>query len=407
MEPVSGPQPPAGRHDVIDALRGFALLGMCMVNLVSLSLYEFLDEAGKGALPTAGFDAFVAEAMTWLVNIKFITLFSLLFGLGFALQLERAQRRGQAGVGRYVRRLLVLLAIGTVHAWWAWWGDILFTYALVGLLMIPFRHASDRMLLVAGIAVALLPPLIAPLVKPLLPAVPAQAQMYAGALQAFASPSWPQAFAFNIQMSNWARVSNWALVCFVLGRFLLGYWAGRRGLLQSPGTHRLLLRRILASALIAWALSTVLGLVQAPLREAWPAIDVEPVKVAIRMLLRVGPLALGIAYAVGFVLLFLRAGWSRRLAVFAPLGRMALSNYLAQSVLGIALFYGVGLDLGCTSGLAGVLLAWIAIIALQLWWSRWWLARFAYGPAEWLWRWATYGQRPRMRLAAEEATAAA
>ncbi|MGJ6011245.1 DUF418 domain-containing protein [Pseudomonas aeruginosa] len=393
MKLDSGPRPPSERHDAIDALRGFALLGVCMVNLVSLSLYEFLDPQQQ---PGHGFDALASEAMDWLVNIKFITLFSLLFGLGFALQLERASARGQDGVRRYVRRLVVLLAIGAAHAWFVWWGDILFTYAIVGLLMIPFRNASDRILLIAGLVVAMLPPLLAPAVRAALPELATQAAMYGRALEAFSSPSWSQAFAFNMEMSGWARISNWALVCFVLGRFLLGYWAGRKGLLQSPDRHLPLLRRILAGALVAWLLSSLLSLVQAPMRAVWPAIDVEPVKMAIRMLLRVGPLALGIAYAVGFVLLFRKPAWSRRLAFLAPLGRMALTNYLTQNLIGIALFYGIGLGLGPAHGMAVVLLAWALVLALQIAWSHWWLERFRYGPVEWLWRWLTYGERPRL-----------
>lgn len=114
MSADSGPSPLSNRHDVIDALRGFALLGVCLVNMVSLSLYEFLDPTLQASLPSSGFDAVVSEAMHWLVNIKFITLFSLLFGLGFALQLERASSCGQDGVGRFARRLLILLGIGAV-----------------------------------------------------------------------------------------------------------------------------------------------------------------------------------------------------------------------------------------------------------------------------------------------------
>jgi len=395
METQSRPHVQGERYDLIDALRGFALLGVCLANLSPLSLYEFLGPEQQAALPTSGFDVIARNVIEELVNIKFITIFSLLFGLGFAVQLERAQARGHGMVPGYVRRLLVLLGIGAIHAWFVWWGDILFTYALVGLLMLPFRHASNR-LLAGGLVMALLPPLIAPAVRPLLPQLASQAQMYDRALEAFSGGSWAHAIEFNMQMSGWARLSNWALVCFVLGRFLLGYWAGRAGLLQEPERHLPLLRRILFGALLAWLAATALAQVQATMLAAWPRIDIQPVKVAIRMLLRIGPLALGIAYAAGFALLYRRPAWEHRLRWLVPLGRMALTNYLAQSLFGIALFYGVGLNLGPRYSMAGILVACVLVLAVQIAWSRWWLHRFQFGPMEWLWRWATYGERPPM-----------
>lgn len=132
------------RHEVIDALRGFALIGVCMVNLASLTLYDFLDASAKKSLPTSGFDAIAVPVVEWLVNVKFITIFSLLFGLGFALQMQRAASNGVAGWWQYLKRMLVLIIIGWIHAWFVWWGDILLTYAVVGLLLLPFRHAWLR-----------------------------------------------------------------------------------------------------------------------------------------------------------------------------------------------------------------------------------------------------------------------
>jgi uncharacterized protein len=395
------------RHEVIDALRGFALTGVCMVNLVSLSLYEFLSSSAGESLASAGFDSIAEQTMAWLVNIKFITIFSLLFGLGFALQMQRAAAREQDGVWRYVRRILVLVAMGSIHAWFVWWGDILLTYAVVGLMMLPFRKVPDRVLLTLGIGIALLPPLISPYVKTLLPELPPQAVMYERSLAAFSSGGWEEAFRANMAMSEWARISNWALVCFVLGRFLLGYWAGRKGLLSAADQHLSLLRRIFVGSLAVGVAATALSYVQAPLRASWPVIDIDPVKVLIRVLLRAGPLAIGIAYATGFTLLFCRPSWGRRLGVFVPLGRMALTNYVTQSLIGITLFYGVGLGIGPGFGMAGVLMAWALIVSLQVWWSRIWLKHFTQGPLEWTWRWLTDGRRPRLRRRAAALESAA
>lgn len=398
--------PTQHRHDAIDALRGFALTGVCLVNLLSLSLYDFLDEDAKRALPSAAFDAVAVTVVDWLVSIKFITLFSLLFGLGFSLQLQRASARGEDGLARYVRRLLVLMAVGAAHAWWLWWGDVLFLYALVGLLMLPLRNLSDRSLLVLGVAVTLLPPLISPYMKPLIAQFPSQPEMYSRALVAFSSPRAGVALDGNIALSTWMRVTNWGLICFVLGRFLLGYWAGRKGLLAAPEQHRELLRKIFIGTLLIGVAATALGSLQAPLRAAWPLLEAGAARTLVRMLVRIGPLALGIAYAAGFALLFCRPAWARRLRVLAPLGRTALSNYLAQTLIGIGVFYGVGAGVGPNHGVAAVLIAAVAVLCLQLWWSHAWLARFHYGPMEWLWRWATYGRRPRLRRRAPAATGA-
>lgn len=395
--PAADPIPVRERHDLIDALRGFALGGVLMVNLASFTLYEFLPEPARAALPTAGFDALALQAMELLVNIKFITLFSLLFGLGFSLQMERAEASG--GLARFVRRLLILLVIGLVHSYFIWWGDILLTYAVVGLLLVCFRHASDRVLLITGLVIALLlPPLLSPWVREVLDGWPKQAQVYAGALRAFSSSSPGAVLHGNIDTANWARVSNWALVCFVLGRFLLGYWAGRRGLFQYPLRHKNLITRLFWGSLLAGVAMTVLQFTQVGLREQYPLLDTEASKFAIRVLLRAGPLALGIAYAAGFAMLFLRPGWRPRLQILAPMGRMALTHYLTQSVLGIALFYGIGLGIGPRWGVAGWWSAWALIFAGQIAISHWWLARFRFGPMEWIWRSLTYGRRQPFRL---------
>lgn len=395
--PVADSASPAKeRHDLIDALRGFALAGVLMVNLASFTLYEFLPDPARAALPSARFDALALQAMELLVNIKFITLFSLLFGLGFSLQMERAQARG--GLARFVRRLLILLMIGALHSWFVWWGDILLTYAVVGLLLVCFRRAPDWLLLAGGLALALaVPPLASPWMREVLAEWPKQTEVYSDALQAFSSTSVSTAFIGNAQMATWARISNWALVCFVLGRFLLGYWAGRRGLFQQPARHRALIGRLFWGSLAIGIAVTVLQFTQAGLREQIAWLDSEPSKFAIRMLLRAGPLALGIAYATGFALLFLQPAWQRPLQLLAPMGRMALTHYLTQSVLGIALFYGIGLGIGPRWGVAGWLLAWAAIFGLQLWASHWWLARFRFGPMEWVWRSLTYGRRQPLR----------
>jgi uncharacterized protein len=322
-------------------------------------------------------------------------LFSLLFGLGFALQLERARARGAGGITRYARRLVVLAAIGAVHGFFVWWGDILLTYAVVGLLMLAFVRLPDRVLVALGIVSAVaLPSLLKPWMHPLLSAMPGPAEVSAASVEAFRSASWTRTLRANLMFSGWERVSSLALVSFVLGRFLLGLWAGRRGLLQRPLEHLPLLR-----CLCLWGLSigVVTGLLSwagtAP-HAALPWLHGGARLLVLRLLDGITPLALGIGYAAGFVLLYQRPAWQRRLRVLAPVGRMALTHYLSQSVLGVMLFYGIGLGLGPRWGMAGVFGAWVLIFGTQVLLSQLWLVRFRYGPLEWLWRWMTYGGPP-------------
>ncbi|KAB8198116.1 DUF418 domain-containing protein [Lysobacter maris] len=392
------------RYEVIDALRGFALAGVALVNLRWLSLYEMMPKATREALPSAGFDAAAISAMSVLADGKFITVFSLLFGLGFALQLDRDE--GAAGVHRYLRRMLGLALIGLLHGYFIWWGDILLTYAVVGVVLLPLRHLPDRALLAIALAVAVLPPLISAPVRAWLPPIPAGKEVFAQALQAFSMPSWREFLHGNIAVANWARMANWALVCFVLSRFLLGYWAGRKGLLQDPWRHRALLGGLCVGGVVLGLVLMGLAEVQASWRASHPDLDTRAVKLTLRMLARLEPIALGVAYAAAFVLAFSHPRMRRWLSPFAAVGRMALTHYLLQSVVGVALFYAIGLDLGGERGLAPVLLAWALLFAVQVRVSHWWLSRFQYGPVEWLWRWTTRGARPPFRRLSPEPAAA-
>lgn len=396
---LESPVAPKERYTVVDALRGFALAGVLLVNLEYLTVYALLPASRQAALPTAAFDTVAVAVTELLVNIKFITLFSLLFGLGFALQIERARARGAGGIARYARRLVVLAAIGAVHGFFVWWGDILLTYAVVGLLMLAFVRLPDRVLVPLGIVSAVaLPSLLKPWMHPLLSAMPGQAEVSAASVEAFTSTSWARTLHGNLMFSGWERVSSLALVSFVLGRFLLGLWAGRRGLLQRPLEHLPLLRRLclwgFSIGVAAWLLSRAGTASHTTL----PALHGGARLLVLRLLEGIAALALGIGYAAGFVLLYQRPAWQRRLRVLAPVGRMALTHYLSQSVFGVMLFYGIGLGLGPRWGMPGVLGACALIFGMQVLWSHLWLARFRYGPLEWLWRWITYGgPPPRMR----------
>ncbi|MFD0738881.1 DUF418 domain-containing protein [Lysobacter koreensis] len=395
------PTDPAQRLELLDALRGFALAGVLLSNLLVFTQFAYLDDAGRAALPSAGLDRVLEPALNLLVTGKFLTLFSLLFGVGFALQMQRADddadptsRRRR----RYLRRLAVLLVIGLAHAW-LWWGDILRYYALLGLLLLPLQRLSTRALAVLGAVLAVVPhPLFAQLFAAAGPALASQEQAHAAALAAFGDTRWPPMLHGNRVFGQWWMAKHWGLACTVAGCLLVGAALGRSGVLRDPAAHPRFWRRLRLALPLGLLLAVGLTL-SAYGRLPSPAAGADGgiARMGLRMLHDAATMLLGLGYLAGFAWLFGRARWRRGLQWLAPVGRMALSNYLLQTLAGIALFYGVGLGWGPRWGLPGLLAAWAAVFAAQVALSHAWLARFRFGPAEWAWRSVTYGRRQPLR----------
>jgi uncharacterized protein len=214
-----------------------------------------------------------------------------------------------------------------------------------------------------------------------------------------ATPRYAAVLAANRLMLR-EVVSPWSLATYVpdiAGLFLLGLWVGRVDLLRQVDRHRAAWRTT-----FRWATAlALLGFVPRFVFELTGTLKQLPLDVTgtLRTLRIVGQPAMSLAYVTGIVLLFQRPAWRARLLVLAPVGRMALTNYLTQSLLGIAVFYGVGFRQFGHVGAAWLLVWSIAIIAAQAALSRWWLARYRFGPAEWVWRSLTYGAPQPMRIA--------
>ncbi|HSO36869.1 MAG TPA: DUF418 domain-containing protein [Labilithrix sp.] len=377
--PTGSPAAASERAVALDALRGIALFGVLMVNLVTafrVSLFEqFLPRLGPDRSTAA--DRVVASIVTNGLESKAFILFSLLFGVGLAAQQERALARG-ASFGTYVaRRLGMLLAIGLAHLFLVWNGDILTLYALIGLLAAPLLRLPSRVLLVlAGLLFVLQ---VAPLPYPRPFASTEEMQLHVETARlAYGSGTFGEALAFRVhEVAPMAALLVWSAPR-TLGLFLLGGCAWRAGIFR-PGERRALLVGTAALGLAAggaatWAVSA--GLDLGRLRDvAWTW----------------GAILLALGYGAAVLLAFRSPALAGVLGAFAPLGRMALTSYLTQSVVLSVLFYGWGVGLFGRDGEAKAALLGLVLYGAQVMASAWWLRRHHFGPVEWLWRSFTYG----------------
>ncbi|HRN61061.1 MAG TPA: DUF418 domain-containing protein [Luteimonas sp.] len=405
--PSAAPIDAAQRVQALDVVRGFALLGIFLMNIEWFT--RPVQEMGWGIDPAAtGIDRIAAWLVYVFVQGKFWVLFSLLFGMGFAVMSARGGH-GPQFRRRYVRRCLVLLGIGLLHGVALWSGDILHAYAIAGLLLLAFGGISNRALLWIGLVVyAALAAMVA-FGGLALSALPDEAgsdfmEMAADmeaaaavAAQVFSEGSWWQATVQRARDFGMAAAEGALMVVpMALAVFMLGAWLVRSGRMHDVAAQRGWFAR-----LALWTMPLGLALVasSAAVGTSFDGMrQIGPMMLAIGLMM-LGSLPLALAYLSLLVLGLGVPGLSRLLAWLAPAGRMALTHYLLQSLIASTLFYGYGFGLWGQVGRAGQVVLVFAVFALQVLASHWWLARFRFGPMEWLWRWATYGQRPRMRLA--------
>jgi uncharacterized protein len=398
-EAIVQPVSVAERMEVLDVLRGIAIYGILLVNIGALSGSEFLTPAQHSALPLSRADSVLEFLLEWLVAQKFYSLFSFLFGVGFAVFVSRASARGSEPARLFKRRLAGLAIIGLVHTTLIWMGDILLTYALIGFALIPFLHRDDRTVL-RWATMWLIAPIPLYLVvfglAWFLPAPPPTGSLppvLVGAVDAFAHGRYLDVVRGNLIFSVANAIRRLVLMFFprVFGMFLLGFYVGRRNVFGSVAQHRPLFQRVL---IWGFGMGLPLSFVAAALGDSgnprFPT-GLELLHMTVQTI-AVPSLALG--YAAAISLMFHRR--PRLLRHVAPVGRMALSNYLLHSICGVMVFYGIGLGLWGRASFFVLMVAATAVVAIQMVVSRWWLSRAAFGPAEWIWRTMTYGRRVQL-----------
>jgi uncharacterized protein len=393
-----GPVLRQDRIESIDILRGVAILGILIVNMGLFSLPE--------GFPAV--DGTAERLIYFFAQEKFKALFSLLFGLGLAVQMIRAEERGADFLPLYARRLCVLFLIGVAHFLLVWNGDILHDYALLGVVLLLFRRSSPKALLVGAGVLLAIPMLFfglttySSITGHVNPQVKEWITYETGAEDDETVDDFSDTYShgsyremITLRASELPRdMSPDTDDAYVLAIFLLGLYAGRRRIFHDVSAHLPFIRRVQQ-----WGL--LVGVAGNAVFAVGGSFDPSPTSVAQnvgRLCLVVAAPAMMLWYASTITLLMQREGWRRRLAPLAAVGRTALSNYLLQSLVCTTIFYGYGLALfGKVRPSLGLLLT-IAIFLIQIPLSAWWLGRFQFGPVEWLWRSLTYWQRQPMRV---------
>ncbi len=390
----------------VDIIRGFALFGVLLVNMYgfgadSIAWNSLMDELAFGIM------RIFFESKMW-------TLFSILFGFGFALQLQSAHALSVSILPTYLRRLAVLFVIGAAHAL-LFDGDILMLYAELGLVLLVIRGLSTRLLLIIALGLIL----VFPLARYTSNQDPtAQLQEIHNVNESHSELELSQhtdVYATGTLIEVMADNTN-AIPAdpledlytpesglTVLGMFLLGFTIGRSGVMRNIPVHIVSISRLriwgLGLGLTAMAAERVLAVIYgyAVFREQQASTGVQ---LAGDLLFTFGVVALALGYASTLILTAQTSRGKAMLMPLASVGRLALTVYLTQTLFFTTLFYGYGFGQVFRLGPAMVTTWAVVIFALQIVVCQWWLIRFRFGPVEWLWRSLTYLKWQPLRIKA-------
>jgi uncharacterized protein len=402
------PRSPSEREPILDALRGTAILGILLVNMESMRGSQWLLATAGHPLAQPRLPDRIAQfAIGWLASGKFISMLAMMFGIGAALIAARVIDAGAPARGLFVRRYTGLIAFGLVHML-VFPGDILFMYGVSGMFLLAFLMLRVSALFVWSAALVAAYSTFSlrsialhgsetPQVSP---EVPGSFQSYFDALReqtiaAYAAGSWSDIFTVHASQALWLQIAQLTALPWVLAMFLFGYAVARAGVVQNFAANGTVLRRA-AFVGIALGLPANIGLgLIGPIAAFSAAPATEPIWMTrwAAFAQAIGAPVLAIGYASALALLFLRrAPFARLVAV----GRMALTAYLLQSVLTLAVFAGLRLydRLSTVSALLVVFAIWIVLLVV----CPRWLRSFRLGPAEWLWRSITYGRAQPLRV---------
>jgi len=401
------------REIFMDVLRGFAILGIFIANLNNFSYYS-ADANLRGPFLLPDLDQNMSFLHHMFIEGKFYTIFSFLFGWGLALQIKRGTANGNDVIPTVKRRLLFMLLLGFIHLL-IWTGDIVFFYAVLGFVLLLFRKFSDRTLLWTGLGMTLLPILLY--------AAKMQWQwlnapfdlLYATGQQIdnmLIGVTTDEEYKKFVETAGWWEVlkSNVSGIFYrfgylffvsrifkVLGIFLIGYVIGRTDFYKNIVQNKKIIYWIISIGLvIGLPANYFMAYFMNNFMDDYWALKMNGFYQTLAYAFGVAPL--GFAYIGLFMLSFQSASGNKIMSLMAPVGKMAFSNYVMQSLIGNFVFLNAGLGFMGQVGPVFSTLFGISVFIGQIIFSTIWLKYYNFGPIEWLWRSATYHEwQPMLR----------
>lgn len=383
----------------LDVIRGFALLGILLVNMqffVTPQLFLMLSGITL-------FEGPASNTANWFITIfatgKFFTTFSFLFGIGFFLFMERVNAKGLSVGKVYSRRIFFLLLLGLIHAFILWSGDILLNYAIAGFFLLLFRKSSKETIKKWAIGIfsavifltaffSFLSSLMENVLEEDLAYIKGFANLVEEAIVVFQNGSFSEILAFRLAEEIPLILPNFIItVPMVLFIFLIGLYVGKKGVLLNISGHLEWIQKVWKNSFIY---GTVLTIVLVILKVELFIVPFYLHEASIEVLSLVSGLVVSFFYISSITLLCQQEQWKERLKFLAPVGQMALTNYLLQTVICLLLFYGYGFGFyGKVTPEVGILITFV-IFTIQIFLSKFWLSWFKYGPLERVWRAFTY-----------------
>ncbi len=404
MERKYAPVEKSKRIAVIDVLRGFAIFGILMVN-IHLMYKPMLSTLLRSEIESTALNTALEAVVRFFFEGKFYLIFSFLFGYGFWIFMNKSVEGGKSIVLVFCRRLFFLLLFGIGHVVFLWAGDILVFYALFGFMLLLFRKSSNKKVIIWSIVFMVIPTILAALAVlftwmgnqvPEVREMIAQSaeqntlrfrSLYQEAVAAYSSGSFSEIISSRLMEYKALLPSIMFFYPIVVAAFLIGMLFARKRLLKDYMANKKFFVKSFWWGLSIGVPSNIL-LVVAVSNNNYQHPDIWMLLNVVMML--VGGLSLGMFYVSTIVLLFIKGKGAILENVFAPVGRMALTNYLSHSLISAFLFHSYGLGLYAKIEVwQGVLIA-VAIFTGQIYFSRWWLKHYLFGPLEWLWRSLTY-----------------